>query len=253
MSYDDDLVLLYQPIVSLEDNIIVGFEALLRWQHPTEGLISPDKFIDIAEETGLIVPIGEWVLRTACKQMAIWRTLFGTDRPLAVNVNLSKRQLIQPDLAEMVSGVLEETGIKASDLKLEITETTVMDERHDMVPAMQRLRDIGIALAMDDFGTGYSSLGCLQKFPIQILKIDRSFVNNMAKNREFAAIVNAIIMLASHLDLDVVAEGIEDRGQLGQLQSIDCAYGQGYFFAKPLPVDEATAALGTSFGKAASA
>lgn len=231
---DRQFKLVYQPIVNLSDGAIVGFEALVRWRHPVEGSISPNRFIGIAEDTGLIVPIGEWVLRRACEQMRAWRDAIGPGRFVQMHVNLSRRQVVHPDLIAMLRRTLEETGVRPEDLKLEITETAIMDERVDAVSVMKRIRKLGIGIAMDDFGTGQSSLSCLRQFPIQTLKVDRSFLLNMTQRREFTAVMNAIVTLANHLDLNVVAEGIENKAQLMQLQALDCPQAQGYYFSRPV-------------------
>ncbi|MDF1839202.1 MAG: EAL domain-containing protein, partial [Planctomycetota bacterium] len=236
---DNEFRLYYQSIVELDSGEIKGFEALVRWEHPTLGLVSPDSFIPIAEETGLIVPLGEWILRTATRQLKVWQKEFGRQGTLFMNVNLARRQLLHPSLKGTLESLIEEFELRTGDVKLEITETTVMDERTDMVPAMEEIRDMGFPLAMDDFGTGHSSLGCLHAFPIDVLKIDRSFINNLGDSREFTAVVQAIVTLAHHLDLEVVAEGVETAGQLAQLHVLGCLYVQGYLFSKPLPPEEA--------------
>lgn len=233
----------YQPIVDNHSGKTAGFEALVRWQHPERGRIRPDHFLPIAEETGLIVEIGDWIMRTCCEQLAAWREAGLVEDDLFVNVNLSRRQLVHPGLLDQLTEALAATGLEPRMIKLEITETVVMDDRHDMVPTMQAIRDLGFPLAMDDFGTGYSSLSCLHAFPIDVLKIDRSFTTNMETQREFAAVMHAIVTLAHHLKLSVVVEGVETTAQLAQLQTMDCEYAQGYLFSKPLPAAEATALL----------
>ncbi len=240
---EESFRLRYQPIVDLVDARVVGFEALVRWEHPVNGMIAPDKFIPIAEETGTIVPIGEWTLRRAFEQAVIWRRNIGPTRPFKVNVNLSRRQLIQPGLIPSLEKLIEETGVRPSDVMLELTETFMMDARIDAVEIMNRIRALGISLAMDDFGTGQSSLSCLRQFPIQTLKIDRAFLLNITRKREFSAVVQAIISLANNLELDVVAEGVEDDNQLVQLQAMECAHAQGYFFSRPVDAAEATRLL----------
>ena len=240
---DEHLRLVYQPIIDIDRGLVVGFEALMRWDHPILGLIHPDRFIPIAEETGLIMRLGEWALGAACRQMAAWRALVGRERPLAVNINVSKRQLVHPHFADAVRDALRDSGLTPADLNLEVTESTIMDDRHDMVAVMNAIHDIGVRLAMDDFGTGHSSLSCLQQFPIDILKIDRSFVRNMEQRIEFSAVMHAIVTLAYHLKLDVVAEGVENRAQLVQLQAMECRYAQGYLFAHPLESEAATRLL----------
>jgi EAL domain-containing protein (putative c-di-GMP-specific phosphodiesterase class I) len=230
----------YQPLVSLDSGDIAGFEALVRWNHPEYGLVSPDEFIGIAEESGVIVELGEWVLAESCKQLADWRAEYTEASNISINVNVSKRQLLHADLIPSIEKVLEETGLPAHVLKLEVTESTVMENHRSNVTVMKRIRDLGVRLAMDDFGTGHSSLSCLHQFPIDQLKIDRSFIVNMQEHREFAAVMDAIVTLAHFLHLDVVAEGIENADQLALLQAMDCKFGQGYFFAKPMTAQDAT-------------
>lgn len=237
--FEAEFDLVYQPIVSLETGWVAGFEALIRWHHPDRGTLSPDQFIGIAEETGLIIPMGEFVIRRACQQAAEWRRRLWADKPLYINVNISKRQLAHPDLVPMLKESIEQSGAKPQDLVLEVTETAIMDSRQNMVPTMNQIRDMGLRLAMDDFGTGQSSLSCLHQFPIDVLKIDRSFIVNMEYHRQFAAVVQSIILLAQHMDMQIIAEGIENWSQLAQLQSMDCTLAQGYLFSKPLPADEA--------------
>lgn len=229
----------YQPIISLQTRSIVGFEALLRWEHPQYGLVSPDRFISIAEETGEIITIGEWVLNEAIAQLRDWRSESPEHTDLFVNVNLSRRQLVHPALLDSLKAATESHGVEPRHVHLEITESSVMDDRLNVEEVMQGIRDLGFLLAMDDFGTGHSSLSCLHQFPIDALKIDRSFVRNLTERREFTAVMQAIITLAHNLELTVIAEGIEDNGQLAQLQGMDCEFGQGYLFASPATPEEA--------------
>jgi diguanylate cyclase (GGDEF)-like protein/PAS domain S-box-containing protein len=224
----------YQPIVALDDFKLRGFEALVRWRHPTRGLISPANFIPVAEEMGLIIKIDQWVLRRACQQMREWHERFPSDPPLSVSVNLSGKQFAQPDLVEQVKAVLESTGIDPRGLKLEITESVVMENIETTTALLWKLRELGIRLSIDDFGTGYSSLSYLHRFPIDTLKIDRSFVSRMVDNNENMEIVRTIVMLAKNLGMDVVAEGVEKKDQLEQLRRLECENGQGYLFSKPL-------------------
>ncbi len=239
-SFDEQFQVYYQPIVDLESGTTVGFEALLRWDHPEHGRIEPDEFIGIAEESGLIVSLGEWVLRESCKQMAAWRARFDDVLEMSINVNLSRRQMLSAEIFDVIDRVLVETGLPAQALKLEVTESAVMDNPQAIVSVMQRIHKLGVRLAMDDFGTGHSSLSCLHQFPIDQLKIDRSFIENMQEHREFAAVMDAIVSLAHFLRLEVVAEGIENAEQLSQLQAMDCQYAQGFFFAKPMAASVAT-------------
>ncbi len=224
----------YQPIVELADFKLRGFEALLRWQHPERGYISPVEFIPIAEETGLIIPLGEWILREACAQMNRWQKIFPADPPLSVSVNLSSKQFIQQDLIKQVARIITETGIDPKGLKLEITESMVMDNVETAIEMLKQLRALGLKLSIDDFGTGYSSLSYLHRFPVNTLKIDRSFVTRMADNSENLEIVRTIITLAQTLGMDVVAEGVEKQEQLTMLRDLGCENGQGYFFSKPV-------------------
>lgn len=253
MEPGDELDVVYQPVVSLESGEVVGFEALVRWPKAPLGEIAPDEFIPVAEETGDIVRLGEWVLRRACETLRAWTDELGGARRPWISVNLSKRQLSQPDLLETIQAVLRDTRVPASSLKLEITESTIMDPRHDHIETMRRIRALGVGLSMDDFGTGYSSLSCLQRFPIETLKIDRGFVVNLTTQRQFAAVMQSIVMLAHHLDLSIVAEGVETHEQVTQLQSIGCGYAQGYYFARPLHADRALAMLREGDGSRAAA
>ncbi len=223
----------YQPIVGLEDLRLRGFEALIRWRHPERGLISPIDFIPVAEETGLIVAIGEWVLREASRQMREWQVKYPSDPQLFMSVNLSGKQFAQPNLIGEVARIIEEVGIDPRSLKLEITESVVMDNIETATEMLKQLRLLGVQLSIDDFGTGYSSLSYLHRFPIDTLKIDRSFVTQMTNNNENAEIVRTIVMLAQNLGMDVVAEGVETSEQLALLRKLNCENGQGYFFSRP--------------------
>jgi diguanylate cyclase (GGDEF)-like protein/PAS domain S-box-containing protein len=236
-----EFMVVYQPIMSLETGKLCGFEALIRWPHPERGLISPIDFIPLAEETGMIVQIGEWVLRQACEQMHRWQVVFPTEPPTFMCVNLSVKQFSQQDLIEKVASILQETNLAPSSLKLEITESAVMENVETATRMLKELRELGVQLAMDDFGTGYSSLSNLHRFPINTLKIDRSFITRMVENNENAEIVRTISGLAQNLGMDVVAEGVETREQLDILRSLGCKYGQGYFFSKPLDTQSAEA------------
>jgi diguanylate cyclase (GGDEF)-like protein/PAS domain S-box-containing protein len=229
-----ELRVCYQPIVSLVTDRLVGFEALVRWMHPERGLISPAEFIPVAEETGLIMPIGEWVLRESCRQVYQWQEQLPVALPLTISVNLSGKQFSQPDLIEQIDQILQETGLKPDCLKLEITESELMQNATAVATLLEQLKALKIQLSIDDFGTGYSSLSRLRQFPINTLKIDRSFISTMSDNGENAEIVQAIITLAHNLGMDVVAEGVETAEQLAYLKTLRCEYGQGYFFSKPL-------------------
>jgi diguanylate cyclase (GGDEF)-like protein/PAS domain S-box-containing protein len=235
----EEFLLYYQPIVSLEDFRLRGFEALVRWQHPERGFISPIDFIPVAEETGMIIPLGEWVLHEACRQMNRWQNCFPLDHPLFISVNLSSKQFSQNTLISAVADILQGTGVKPQSVKLEITESVVMENIETATGMLRELREIGVQLAIDDFGTGYSSLSYLHRFPIDTLKIDRSFVTRMTDNTENAEIVRTIVVLAQNLGMDVVAEGVETNEQLALLQKLGCENGQGYYFSKPVPADSA--------------
>lgn len=236
-----ELTLHYQPQVDLGTGAIVGMEALVRWHHQRLGEISPERFIPLAEDTGLIIPLGEWVLRTACTQAAAWQTEALADVLMAVN--LSAYQLAQPDLHERVAAILEETGLPADDLELELTESAIMADPKAMLHKLQRLKDIGAQLAIDDFGTGYSSLSHLSAFPFDKLKIDKSFIRDVTNSPHDAEIALAIIALAHSLKLKVIAEGVETEGQLSYLLRHGCDQMQGYHFSRALPAEEASALL----------
>jgi diguanylate cyclase (GGDEF)-like protein/PAS domain S-box-containing protein len=229
----EQFFLLYQPIVSLDNFKLCGFEALVRWHHPERGLISPLDFISIAEDTGQIIGIGEWVLHEACRQMREWQESYPQASPIFMSVNLSAKQFNHALLIGQIDNVLRRTGLNPRQLKLEITEGAVMDNIDAATEMLRALRDLGVQLAIDDFGTGYSSLSYLHRFPIDTLKIDRSFVTRMANNPENVEIVRTIVMLAQVLGMDVVAEGVETREQLKLLRDLKCEYGQGYYFSRP--------------------
>jgi diguanylate cyclase (GGDEF)-like protein len=229
----------YQPIVSLETDRLAGFEALVRWDHPERGIVAPGEFIALAEETGLITEIGQWVLRDACQQMRRWQWQAPVNRPLTLSVNLSSKQFTQPDIVEQVKRILLETDFDPRCLRLEITESVVMENAEQAASMLKQLRDLGVHLSIDDFGTGYSSLSYLHRFPVTTLKIDRSFISRMGAGDENSEIVKTIITLANNLGMEVVAEGIETEDQLAQLRALKCEYGQGYLFAKPVNAETA--------------
>jgi diguanylate cyclase (GGDEF)-like protein/PAS domain S-box-containing protein len=232
----------YQPIVSLAAGQIVGFEALLRWQHPTRGLLGPEEFIMVAEETGLIRDLGWWNLREACRQMAEWRADYDAYTQLTMSVNLSPKQFLQANLVEDIGSLLRELNLPPQALKLELTESTVMGDPSAAVEMLQQIKSLGISLAIDDFGTGYSSLSYLHRFPLDTLKIDRSFISGIG-NGEDTEIARTILPMALNLHLDVVAEGVETIEQLVLLKKLQCKYGQGYYFSKPLSAEEAGSLL----------
>lgn len=224
----------YQPIVSLKSGTIIGFEALVRWQHPTRGLLSPEEFLAVVEETGLGVPVDQWVLRTACRQMREWQLMFPAQPLMDICVNFCSRHFAQPNLVAEINTVLQEIGLNAQNLKLEITENAIMENDQSVTDVLLQLKALGIKLAIDDFGTGYSSLGRLHSFPIDILKIDRSFIANAGTGITNLDIVATIVLLGHSLGMEVTAEGIETAGQLALLRKLNCEYGQGYFFAEAL-------------------
>ncbi len=236
-----ELLLHFQPMVDMAGGKLVGLEVLLRWQHPEQGLIPPLKFIPLAEETGLIVPIGEWVLKSACLQLKAWQDQ-GYDLPLLA-INLSARQFRQKTLAETIARILDETGVEARFVELEITESILMDNTDEAAETLRKLNDMGLEISIDDFGTGYSSLSYLKRFPIDKLKIDRSFVQDIATDPDDAAIVTAIIALAHSLQMKVIAEGVEEAAQLAFLSRQGCDQYQGYYFSKPLPAAEVVTKL----------
>ena len=223
----------YQPIISLPTRQITGFEALVRWQHPERGLISPNDFIPVAEDTGLIVAIDLWVLREACRQLRRWQIQFPAQK-LTVSVNLSVKQFQHPDLVTQVAQILQETNLSPRSLKLEITESVLMEDTQSATVTFLELKALGIQLCMDDFGTGYSSLSYLHRFPFNNLKIDRAFIHELTINQQNREIVRAMVSLASALNISVTAEGIETTEQIAFLETLNCEFGQGYFFSKPV-------------------
>lgn len=236
----------YQPIVDLGAGKIVGFEALLRWCHPSRGLVGPGLFIPVAEETGLIKVIGNWVLREACRCLRSWQEKKLVDSSLVVSVNLSARQLVQQDLLTQIDQILAETQLNPECLKLEITESAIMDNAKSAVALLQKLRERQIQLSIDDFGTGYSSLSYLDSLPVDNLKIDRSFVRRLDGNPKNLGLVPAILSIAQALGMNAIAEGIETTEQLAQLRQLNCDFGQGYLFAKPLEEKQATALIASA-------
>lgn len=241
----EEFAIYYQPIVDVTTGKIVKMEALLRWQHPELGLVAPNVFIPLAEENGVIVPIGKWVLETACNQNRVWQKQGLT--PLCIAVNLSARQFQQPNLALTIGEILQQTGLSPSDLELEITETVMMYDIKLVEKVLLELREMGVCMAMDDFGTGYSSLSYLKQFSFDTLKIDRFFIKNILNDSKDAAIVNAIIRLGQGLNLKVIAEGVETQELKNLLQSWQCQYMQGYWFNPPLSVTDATRLLEQHF------
>lgn len=231
----DEFRIYYQPTVSLNDGALVGVEALLRWEHPDRGLLAPAEFISVAEETGLIVPIGDWVLEQACIEL---RALHAAGvGPLTMSVNISARQLHSPELTATVAATLSRVGVRPSELCLEVTESVLMDG-NTAADALASLRELGVRVAIDDFGTGYSSLAYLRRFPVDVLKVDRSFVDNLGSDAEASAIVGTVIQLARGLHLEAIAEGVETDAQRTELEALGCELAQGYYWTKPLPHDQ---------------
>jgi EAL domain-containing protein (putative c-di-GMP-specific phosphodiesterase class I) len=251
-SAENQFRLVYQPIVQLSTERLIGVEALVRWDHPVRGVVNPAIFIPLAEEMGLIRPLGSWILREACAEAVSWTDDRGSDpagtvgpeaadRHPSISVNLSGRQLQHPDLVDEVAQILSETRLPPNRLVFEITESVIMRDTEDVLASLRRLKELGIRLAIDDFGTGYSSLSYLQKFPVDILKIDKAFVDGVAAGGQAAALTRTIIALADMLSLRTVAEGIEGNDQSLHLQALGCGFGQGYLFAKPLSAEAAGA------------
>jgi EAL domain-containing protein (putative c-di-GMP-specific phosphodiesterase class I) len=240
----------YQPLVGLESGRISEVEALVRWRHPERGLIAPGEFIPLAEETGLIVPLGRWVLEEACRQVRAWQMRDPGHRSLVVSVNLSARQFQHPLLVSEIDAALRETGLDPSCLRLEITESELMRDAEGTIGKLHALKQLGVRLAIDDFGTGYSSLSYLKQFPVDTLKIDRSFIRGVSNDPHDAAIVRSVLALAAAFGLSVTGEGVETNEQAGQLRALGCHRGQGYLFARPLPAEQFEALLDDDAGMA---
>ena len=243
----NELELFYQPIVRLDDAVLCGFESLVRWNHPKKGLMLPAEFIPLAESTGLIIPMTVQILRNACEQLVKWQKISSAPVPLMLSVNLSARNFSDTRLVDQVEAIVCETGIRPASLKLEITETTLMQNAQDTIAMLKRLKMIGVSISMDDFGTGYSSLSFLNTFPLDHLKIDRSFVGAMGNGNENRQIVRTIIALAKSLNLEIIAEGIETKEQFKKLRRLGCHFGQGYLFSPPLPATEFEPLLSDQF------
>jgi EAL domain-containing protein (putative c-di-GMP-specific phosphodiesterase class I) len=233
--HQNELQLLYQPIVGLSNGKMVGVEALIRWHQPVLGMVMPADFVPLAEQSDLIIPLGDWILREACQQMKQWSVQFADQMPFLMSVNLSGKQFNHPYLVDSITKILHETQLDAHYLKLEITETAVMQNPVIAIAMLRELHRMGIKLSIDDFGTGYSSLSYLYKFPIDTLKIDRSFVIHIDVDVEQVELVRTVLVLAWNLGLDTIAEGIETPKQMAQLKALGCEYGQGLFFNPPLP------------------
>lgn len=230
-----EFLVYYQPLVSLATGKLSGFEALVRWQHPERGILVPAKFILLAEETGLLNPIDQWVLREACRQMQQWQEQIPTNPPLLISTNMGNKLFIQPNLIQQISQILTDTSLNAPSLKLEITENVLAENDESTIATLSQIKALGVQLSIDDFGTGYSSLSRLHRFPIDELKIDRSFVSKIGAGKGNLEITETILTLANKLGVSAIAEGIETAEQLAYLRELNCAYGQGYFFSKPLP------------------
>jgi diguanylate cyclase (GGDEF)-like protein len=228
------LVLHYQPITEMKNGRLIGFEALVRWVHPQRGMIWPIDFIHLSEETGLILPLGIWVLREACRQMHLWNDTFAFEPQLMVSVNISPKQLEQLDFAEQVARILEETGLPPRCLRLEVTESTIVKNSKELVVSLEMLRSLGVQLYIDDFGTGYSSLGYLDTLPIDAIKIDRTFITNLGRVKSSQGVIQAIIQLAHQLNIEVVAEGVETFEQHKELKRLQCEFMQGFYISEPL-------------------
>jgi EAL domain-containing protein (putative c-di-GMP-specific phosphodiesterase class I) len=238
---NDGFELYYQPKICVNNQMIIGVEALLRWNHAEKGFIGPDRFIPLAEECGLISAVGAWVLQRACRQAKIWSESFGDNFTMAVN--LSSQQFLQSNVADVVLKALFDASLTPHFLELEITETILMHDLEETVATMRRLKDAGISLAMDDFGTGYSSLSYLQRFPLDVLKIDRAFVKDLESNKDNAVICRTIISMAHNLGLRVIAEGVETQAQFEYLRELSCDQVQGFFFSKAVPAEEIEAQM----------
>jgi len=239
----DELELHYQPMVSLRGGEIVGLEALVRWRHPERGLLDPGEFVEVAEESGLIEPIGRWVQESACRDALSWHRLRPDERPLDISVNLSARQVASPDLAGTIGEILTATGLDPVNMRLEITESALVEESATATGNLEALSELGVGLVLDDFGTGYSSLAYLNRFPFDGLKVDRSFVEALGVEQERTAIVEAIVGMARALSLDVIAEGVENEAQLSEVERLGCDYAQGHLFARALPAERISALL----------
>lgn len=237
--HGNELLPFYQPIVSLESRKIVGFEALARWRHPNQNMISPATFIPVAEESGLIIPLGMNMLEQACREVCKWQKIFSDGQPLTISVNVSGKQFTQSNLVKAITDILIKTEIHPTSLRLEITESLLMKDALSAAEMLRELKQMGVQISIDDFGTGYSSLSYLHRFPFDILKIDRSFVSNMCLDKESLAIVKTIITLAKELGKSVVAEGIETEEHITMLSEMSCEYGQGFYFSKPVAPSEA--------------
>jgi EAL domain-containing protein (putative c-di-GMP-specific phosphodiesterase class I) len=238
VEHGEQLVLHYQPIVDLKTHSLVGFEALARWIHPKHGMLPPGEFIPLAEETGIIHHLGDCILRRACRQLRQWRKEFDLPPHFRISINLSSKSFLQQNFIERLTNIFEETGVTSDGIAIEITESMIMENIDIALVTMQKLKEMGIHIHIDDFGTGYSSLSYLHHFPVNALKIDRSFIRKMSHSNDDREIVKTIISLAQNLSLDVIAEGIEDTHELLAIKNMQCQYAQGYLFSEPMtPAD----------------
>jgi EAL domain-containing protein (putative c-di-GMP-specific phosphodiesterase class I) len=240
---ENQFVLHYQPTIDLQTGRLTGVEALVRWQHPRRGIVPPLEFIHLAEESGLIVPLGQWAIQEACRQVRIWQKEIPANEPIALNVNLSARQLRHPNIVRDIADALDDSGLLPSRLILEITESVLMIDTTATINRLFQLKSLGVRLAIDDFGTGYSSFAYLRRFPVDIIKIDKSFVDDVATEPTATALVDAMIRIGKTLSLETVAEGVEMIEQADRLRSLHCDIGQGYLFSRPLPSDAISAFL----------
>ena len=239
----DEFFLHYQPIVCLREGRIIGAEALIRWRHFERGVVSPATFIPVAEDTGLVVPLGRWVLREACRQAREWQSRLTAGQQFALSVNLSVREFAQPDLVRTVAAILEETGLAAADLRVEITESAIIGQKHPAIETVEQLRALGVAIHLDDFGTGYSALSYLHRLPLDAVKVDRAFTSSIDLEERPLHVVKAIISLAHAIGLEVVAEGVTNLRQLELLRDMGCDMAQGFVFSRPCSIDEMDALL----------
>jgi EAL domain-containing protein (putative c-di-GMP-specific phosphodiesterase class I) len=237
VEHHQGFLLHYQPILDLKERRLIGFEALVRWDHPVRGVIYPLEFIQLAEETGMIIPLSEWILREACGQLRQWQRKYAGGEPLKMSVNVSSKVMLHPGFVDLVAGALKAEELSPGSLALEITESVLLEHTSTALETMTKLQSMGIPIHLDDFGTGYSSLSYLHNFPVNALKIDRAFIAKMtgSENQE---IVRTIIGLAQSLNLDVIAEGVEQDHQLSAIEDMQCKFGQGFIFSKPMAADD---------------